>query len=918
MKCEDAFKHFASGERSLYLKYNWSRPSADALSSFHVGFYVVAGDRLVYASPACTRITGYSSKKLLATDPLRWIHPEDRGLFKNALDKTLTGKTPDPFDYRILKKGKACIRILSTFDGIVHLKQKAVLVSMIDISRYKRVEETVGSEEDKYGKMLQEIDENYYENDLKGNLTFVNDAMVRHLGYPKEELLGMNYRQYHDPETAKKMRELYRKVYETGNPFMHFEGEFIRKDGSKRHAEVSGALMRDRKGRPIGFHGVSQDITERKRIEEELRASEERYRMVMDNIDQGCFENDLKGNFIFVNDAQCRDLGYTRGELIGMNYRQYTDEAMAQKNKEAYAEIFRTGKPLKGFVSEYIRKDGKKITAETFVSLMRDSSGNPIGFRGISLNVTERKKMEDALRASEEKYRTIIESIVDGYVEVDLSGNWTFVNDVICGHMRYSREELLKMNFHQLHTPQSARRAVKAFAEVLATGIPLKSLEIEALRKDGSVGFYEISVSLIKDSQGRPLGFRCISRDINERKAMEESLRQSEERYRTIMDEMEEWYFESDLKGNLLFFNEAIARILGYEPGTLSGMNFKEIIGPEKAGEVYRQFHQVFVTGQPLRSAPYEFARQDGTVVFAEFSIFPKRDAAGRMTGFRAVGHDITEKKKAQHQRLLTEKMASIGELTAGAAREIADPVFYIKSNLKAIGEYLSDVVEIIRQMLVLFQAVGVKMPAEENIIYERLVQISDAARHMKLDFVLDDLDSLVKESQDSVEHIIRIIRDLASYGHQDKDQPRMADLNELLETALNGVWKELKYKAVVTKDYGALPRIPCYPEQIHQVFKNLLANASEAIEEEGEIRIATRVLNGSRVEICIQDTGKGIAEENLSKIFDPFFTTKDARIRTGLGLNVVYSIINRHGGKVNVESAVGSGSIFTITLPVS
>jgi signal transduction histidine kinase len=156
----------------------------------------------------------------------------------------------------------------------------------------------------------------------------------------------------------------------------------------------------------------------------------------------------------------------------------------------------------------------------------------------------------------------------------------------------------------------------------------------------------------------------------------------------------------------------------------------------------------------------------------------------------------------------------------------------------------------------------------------------------------------------------------LKDFAHPGEQKLKYADINKNMESTLNVVWNELKCKARVVKEYGDLPEVRCYPQQLNQVFVNLLVNAAQVIEKEGEIRIATRALDG-KVEIKISDTGKGIPEENLSKIFDPFFTTKEVGKGTGLGLNVAYNIIEKHKGTIDVESTVGKGATFTIRLPL-
>jgi diguanylate cyclase (GGDEF)-like protein/PAS domain S-box-containing protein len=290
--------------------------------------------------------------------------------------------------------------------------------------------------------------------------------------------------------------------------------------------ETSVSLIRDLEGKPIGFRGVSRDITERKQAEEKLQKSEERYRTILEDIDEGYFENDLAGIFTFVNDAECRDLGYPREQLIGMNYRQYSDEATAKKLYELFYNIYNTGKPVKRFPGQFISKDGTRHFNEVSASLIRDAKGKPIGFRGVSRDITDRKQMEE------------------GYFELDLAGNFTFVNDAECRNLGYPKEELIGMNNRQYQDETNAQKMYQLFKRLFRTGESVKALDVEIIRKNGTKGFNEVSVSLIRDAEGKPIGFRGIFRDITERKRAEDALRESEKRYHelSIVDDLTQLY----------------------------------------------------------------------------------------------------------------------------------------------------------------------------------------------------------------------------------------------------------------------------------------------------------------------------------------------------------------------------------------
>ena len=229
--------------------------------------------------------------------------------------------------------------------------------------------------EQKYRTILKSIEDGYYEVDLEGNLIFFNEALCRITGYSPEELHGMNNRDYTEPETAKKMFEVFNRIYRTGEPSKIDDYEVIKKDGAKAIVELSTALMRNPAGEAIGFRGIARDVTEREKIKRELKASEEKYRTIIETIDDGYYEVDLKGGLVFFNEGIVKILGYSPEELMGIPNRKYQTEETSRKVYQVFNEVYRTGKTAKPFDWELIRKDGEKRYVDASVSLIRDSEG---------------------------------------------------------------------------------------------------------------------------------------------------------------------------------------------------------------------------------------------------------------------------------------------------------------------------------------------------------------------------------------------------------------------------------------------------------------------------------------------------------------------------------------------------------------
>jgi signal transduction histidine kinase/DNA-binding response OmpR family regulator len=264
------------------------------------------------------------------------------------------------------------------------------------------------------------------------------------------------------------------------------------------------------------------------------------------------------------------------------------------------------------------------------------------------------------------------------------------------------------------------------------------------------------------------------------------------------------------------------------------------------------------------------------------------------------------------HSRMLQqEKMASIGQLAAGVAHEINNPLSYIVSNLSALGDYSRELAQFQGALKGALRELTVVSPENDaSAVFSRLQE------EREVDFILADIEQLVAESMEGGKRMQQIVENLKSFARLDETGYKMADLNQGLETTLNMVWNEIKNKAKVNRSYGDIPQIMCNPGQLNQVFMNLLLNAVQAIEHQGAIDIATRQAENF-IFVTIADTGGGILPDQVDRIFEPFFTTKEVGKGTGLGLSIAYDIVKKHGGEITVESRSGQGTRFTIQLPI-
>ena len=266
----------------------------------------------------------------------------------------------------------------------------------------------------------------------------------------------------------------------------------------------------------------------------------------------------------------------------------------------------------------------------------------------------------------------------------------------------------------------------------------------------------------------------------------------------------------------------------------------------------------------------------------------------------------IKQLADASDQLLQSEKMASIGQLAAGVAHEINNPVGFVNSNLVTLQRYVAEILE----LLSIYEKSEKEITTETRAVLAELKQKADFA------YLRDDISMLVSESIEGVQRVRCIVQDMKEFSHVGESEKQLANIEKGLDSTLNVIWNELKYKTEIVKEYAGIPEIECMISQLNQVFLNLLMNAAQAITERGRITIRTDKDRAS-VWVEIEDTGSGIPPENLKRIFDPFFTTKPVGKGTGLGLSLSNSIVQKHGGRIELRSELGKGTVFRVVLPM-
>ncbi|MDD4930322.1 MAG: ATP-binding protein [Gallionella sp.] len=485
------------------------------------------------------------------------------------------------------------------------------------------------------------------------------------------------------------------------------------------------------------------------------------------------------------------------------------------------------------------------------------------------------------------------------------------------------------------------------------------------LFSDNRVKWVHERCNTFYDSEGRPLRSIGTTQDITEHKETQDALR----RFAKVLEETPDVVGMADSAGGFLYLNRAGRKILEIgEHEDLSSCNFVDY-HPDWATSIVRDEGMPVALAQGTWSGEAALKSRSGREIPVLQVIMAHKNKAGCIEFFSTVMHDITARKAmeaalhryndelkdsnrqlhdAQAHLLQSEKMASIGQLAAGVAHEINNPIGFIHSNFGALEDYVRD----------LFELLEAYERIEATVPEAGLSEVRRTKQQIELAFLRQDMPTLMHESRDGITRVKKIVQNLKEFSHAgDSDEWLWADLHSGLDSTLAIVWNEIKYHVQVNKEYGELSEVECLPSELNQVFMNLLINAAHAIETEGQaapdnetrharnprfalthpnflpegeeanvsprefqvkgvitIRTGTQ---GEEVFVQISDNGHGILPENLKRIFDPFFTTKPVGKGTGLGLALSFGIVKKHQGRIEVQSEVGRGTTFTLWLPI-
>ena len=673
-----------------------------------------------------------------------------------------------------------------------------------------------------------------------------------------------------------------------------------------RHALTEAALQT--------FESVAHSIAqyvERKRAEVSLRESEDRFRTAFEEAPYGMCITGLDGRFLHANAALCRILGYSSQELLAGAWQQITHPDDLERSRAAATEFSRGRSETLEVEKRYIHKRGHAIWARVKISVVSDGAGKPLHFITQIEDITLRKRADEA----QSFLASLVESSQDAIIGTTPEGIVLSWNRGAMELYGYSPAEMIGGTAATL-VPRELREEQMQLLGRIRKGERVDGYETVRVRRDGQRVEVSLGIAPVFDASGNITGTASIARDITRRRAVEQALQSSEERYRELFENASDLVYTFDLEMRITSLNRLAETTMGYARAEAMGMRLRELVGEATWERVERTLNQM-LAGDPPEKFEADIRTKDGRRVTLEVNprLIYRNDAP---VGIQAIARDITGRDLAEMELRQAQKLESVGRLASGIAHEINTPMQFVGDNVRFLEDSFREMNTFLTRLRVLIERVTAANPGagfcEE---FRRLEEELDVP------YLLHEIPQALSQTVDGIERVVTIVRAMKEFAHPESRGMVRADLNKALENTLTVARNELKYVADVETDFGDLPPLACSVSDMNQVFLNLLVNAAHAIgdvvqgtERKGKIRIRTEA-QGSTALITIADTGAGIPARIRERIFDPFFTTKEVGRGTGQGLAIARAVVDRHKGSLTFESEVGKGTTFFIRLPI-
>ena len=744
------------------------------------------------------------------------------------------------------------------------------------------------------------------------------------------------------PDHRKAFYEAIEAGREHGKP-VSLDLRVVRPDGTERIVHHQWETVPNEGSEGFHYLGTTQDITERKKAEEELRKSEERFRAVFEATSDSIIILDRQLRYLYVNQAACDHIGNVADDFLGNTMRQVFKHLPDVPNlwEPRISGVFETGVPIR--VEDSLLVDGRIVHSESAVFPLKTPDGSMFAAGIIYRDITERKQAEERLLRAYDKVKELEHIVSKSPAVAFLWRNdegWPveFVSDNVLSLFGYTAEEFLsgKVSYSDTIHPDDFDRVVNE----VSTQSGQEGRErfdhdpYRIVARDGTLKWIMDSTEIRRDENGQVTHYQGIVQDITERIRAEETLRESEKKYRMVTDSAADVIWEADLEGNFRFLTPSFEKLHGYTVEEGLTKNMRDVLTPDSYQVVQDGIRERM---EGLRSNPgartpvrleVEYAHKDGSTFWGEVAPRFVTDEAGRPVGMTGVTRDITERKKAEEalaQRAAELEMAThVAEKNASELANALEEVKAAERERRALEEQLHQS----QKMESLGILAGGIAHDFNNILhgimgYTSLMR-SEVDSECEFYGYVDHVETAVKRAGE-------LTQQLLSFARKGKYDVVSIDLVPAIDEVVDFLKRGFNRNVEVQTEYGeAIGAISGDKSQIHQAVMNLCINAAQAMPDGGTLTIRVENVSitsddnlgmedaepGDYVLLTFSDTGVGMSEETLGRIFEPFFTTKGPGEGTGLGLSMVFGVAKNHGGAVDVTSKPGEGTTFRLLLP--
>jgi PAS domain S-box-containing protein len=735
--------------------------------------------------------------------------------------------------------------------------------------------------------------------DLNWRLTYLNPSGRRMIGIgADDDISQIRVSDYVPPEWQEYVRTT---MIPTARDVGYWEGEmqiFNLKTGQRIDVYRYTFLIRDRQtGEPISYATVTRDITVAKQRERAVRDAEERLRLAQ--------EAAALGSWIIETDTGRLQWGAGMNSLFGFpvdapatqeSWRRAVLPPDLPLVDRALAETVRKGTPLE--IEFRVRKHGDVRWLLGRGRMFPGEDGRLTRFVGANVDITERKLAESALKESEERFRATFENAAVGIAHVGLDGRWLRVNERLCKIVGYSREELLQMTFADITHPEDLKADWAQAHAVLAGELTTYSMEKRYLCKHGETVWVNITVSLMRDSANQPLCFISIVQDISERRRAEEALRQSEERFRELADNMSQFAWMADSTGSLFWYNQRWYEYTGSTFEEMQGWGWQRVHHPEHLDRVIQRFRTAVVEGTPWEDV-FPLRSRDGEYRWFLSRALPIRDRQGAVVRWFGTNTDITEQLEAE--RSLRQSQEQIRQLNEGLERRIEERTAQLASANRELEAFAYSVSHDLRAPLRAVDGYGRALVED----YEALLD-EEGVR-------------LIGRIRAATQRMSQLIEDLLNLSRVSRGEMTITEVD--LSRLAEGIISELRRSEPDREvKVSITPHLVTRGDErlLGVVLENLLSNAWKftSQKEDAAIRF-DRIRQNQKTVFRVCDNGAGFNMAYLDQLFAPFHRLhKESEFPgTGIGLATVQRIVHRHGGEVWAEAQKGHGATFYFTL---